>query len=121
MSQILTLNVNKDNDLFVLGGDFSLARGKEAYAILISAALKTIKGEIKSDPSIGIPYFETIFDSRTKIPTWKLSVISRIKKFPFVKEINDFEISYDSRTSTLFYYMTITTDEGQLVVSNNNQ
>jgi hypothetical protein len=119
MSQLRTLAMNSSNDIYLSGGDFAYANGKDAYATIITAALRTVKGELKDDPNVGIPYFETIFDSQASLNTWKIAMISRVKAFDFVKDVKSFETSYNRSTSTLSYTMEIETDNGEVVITGN--
>ena len=89
----------------------------DAYAQTLEAVIETMKGELQLDTGAGIPYFETIFDSRRNIDLWAAAVRKAVLAKSFVKSIDDFTYDFNSTTGTLSYELDVTTDLGDLVVS----
>lgn len=96
---------------------FALATGREAYGTVIADAVRTLKGELQLDVEAGIPYLETVFESRGKVEQWKYYVRERIRQFPFVRGVDDFVTSFDGETGKLTYSLVVRTDEGEVTVS----
>ena len=89
--------------------------GKQAYADIIGDAIRTVRGELQLDTERGVPYFETVFKSVNGIDIWKNDVRKRVLKFPFVKSIDSFDVSYANKK--LEYTMRLTTDTGDVTVT----
>jgi len=97
-------------------GQLKMLTGREAYAQIISNAIRTVEGEVQSDTSLGIPYMTTVFESPRHLQTWRNTVCLRVKKFPFVLSIDKFETNVDYVKKTLSYTMWISTDEGGVTI-----
>lgn len=95
--------------------DIRTVDGVEAYAVVISDAIRTVRGELQLDTERGVPYFETVFKSVNGIDIWKNDVRKRVLEFPFVKSIDSFDVSYANRK--LEYTMHLTTDAGDVTVT----
>ena len=93
----------------------SFNTGKQAYADIIGDTIRTVSGELQLDVNRGVPYFETVFKSVNGIDIWKNDVRKRVLKFPFVKSIDSFDVSYANRK--LEYTMHLTTDAGDVTVT----
>ena len=95
----------------------AMSSDKQAYANLISDAIRTVRGELQLDTERGIPYFSTVFDKANKVQIWKHYVEKRITDFDFVVSIVAFEYEIDYQTKTIAYTMTIDTDLGEVTVN----
>ena len=89
----------------------------DAYAQTLEAVIKTMKGELQLDTEAGIPYYETIFDSQRNIDLWAAAVKKAVQAKPFVQSIDDFTYVFNPATGTLSYELWVTTDLGDLMVS----
>lgn len=103
----------------LLGADGQIATvsGKDAYANLVSDALRTIRGEYPYDVELGVPYFQNCLGKSFTIEEWISDVQERAMAFSFVKSISAFSYSYDARTKTVSYEMTLITDLGPLEIN----
>lgn len=104
-----------DGELHLNGsGQIASVEGKDAYAQTITEAIRTVKGEVDSDTSLGVPYFTTVFDDSRNINLWKSEVVRCIKQFDFVVSVSNFvvEISYARRT--VRYSLVVSTDLGNI-------
>lgn len=110
-----TLAQDSQNDIVIAGGDFKIASGVDAYAVIIADAVRTVTGELQLDTERGIPYFETVFKSVNGIDIWKSDVRKRVIGFSFVKSIDSFDVSYANKK--LDYTMMITTDSGTVTIA----
>lgn len=97
-------------------GQLATVSGKEAYANLVSDALRTIRGEYPYDVELGVPYFQTCLGKNFSVVEWISEVQERTLAFPFVKSISSFDYSYDAMTKTMSYRMSIITDLGPLEI-----
>lgn len=108
----------KDNELHLCpDGQIATLSGRESYAQTVSNAIRTVFGEIPSNTSLGIPYFDSVFkDGRRGIALWKAKVTERLRSFDFVLSVSGFKASVDSG-DVLKYSLVITTDLGNVSVS----
>lgn len=108
----------KNNELH-LGEDGQIAvfTEKDAYAQTVTNAIRTVFGEVPSNTSLGIPYFDTVFMSHDKILLWKAQVEKRIQEFEFVDAVSEFNATVDYGTRVLTYSLVVTTDEGNVRIS----
>jgi hypothetical protein len=102
-----------NGDLAIKNGKFSLVGGKDCYLIEIHTAVKTLKGEILLAPSMGIPYFDTVFnvDHVNGIYVWAKRVRDLVMSFDFVESIISFDYSVSDRM-ILNYTLVVKTDDG---------
>lgn len=109
----------KNNELH-LGEDGQIAvfTEKKAYAEILENAMRTILGEVQSNTSIGIPYFESAFSSPTDLQNWRNAVQERIRSFDFVDSIQSFITNLDYQNRILSYELRVTTDEGTVIIGN---
>lgn len=116
---VKTFKTDSFNDLVFdpTTNDIAVATDADAYGEIISAAIKTIRGELQLDTQLGIPYFETVFDSVNGIDIWKSEVNKRILAFDFVKGIDSFDASVDYNMRSVKYTITVRTDKGIATVS----
>lgn len=106
------------NDLAVSsdGKDFAFATGREAYANIITDTVRTMLGEIQLDESIGVDYFNTVFDLSTRVAFWKDAVDKIINSYDFVTTILSFDVNYNSETHVMKYKIVILTNDGEIIV-----
>ena len=114
---MITISTQPDGSALVdpVTHDIRTVDGVEAYAVVISDAIRTVRGELQLDTERGVPYFETVFKSVNGIDIWKNDVRKRVLEFPFVKSIDSFDVSYANRK--LEYTMRLTTDAGDVTVT----
>lgn len=97
-------------------GQIATIEGKDAYAQAITEAIRTIKGEVQSDTSLGVPYFLTIFDDSRNVNLWKSEVIRCIKQFDFVVAISDFIVNVSYSRKSVTYSLVVSTDLGNISI-----
>ena len=111
-----TFSQDSHNDIRIgSDGQFVTVDGLDAYSTVIADVVRTVRGELQLDTERGVPYFETVFKSVNGIDIWKNDVRKRVLKFPFVKSIDSFDVSYANRK--LEYTMRLTTDAGDVTVT----
>ena len=98
-------------------GQIAVKRGKDAYAQTVTNAIRTVFGEVPSNTSLGIPYFDTVFLSHDKILLWKAQVEKRIQEFDFVDAVSEFNATVDYEKRVLTYSLVVTTGEGNVRIS----
>ena len=118
MKDSYTIAVNDENDIYLVNGDIATADGKDARTQIISAALRTRRGELKLDIDRGIPYFETIFQSgnRSNVQLWEAFVRKTVNEFDFVKSIKSFDYNIDYNTGTITYTLIAEGTDGDEIV-----
>ena len=93
-------------------GVLALSSGLDAYAEIVEAEVSTLKGEILTDPGIGIDYMGTVFKSVSKTHIWKYLVTQAVSALPFVVGIQSFTATFDSINRTMKYALSVLTDYG---------
>lgn len=110
--------IGADNDICIgQDGQLAFVDGKEAYAQIVSDALRTIKGEYIFDVDLGIPWFRTLLGHGSANIEWQNLVRERILEFDFVESILDFDYKYDHVAKEMDYTCTILTDSGIITVT----
>ena len=108
----------KNNELHLgENGQIAVFTEKDAYAQTVTNAIRTMFGEVPSNTSLGIPYFDTVFLSNDKILLWKAQVEKRIQEFDFVDAVSEFNATVDYERRVLTYSLVVTTDEGNVRIS----
>ena len=97
-------------------GQLATASDADAYAIVISDAIRTLRGEIQLNTKLGIPYLETIFLNQSGVQIWKHYVVQRILEFDFVDNVDRFDYYIDFKSRVLTYEMEISTNSGKVSV-----
>lgn len=112
-------NTGKDhiNDIYIVNGQFGIAKDKDACGQVIASVIRTVKGELQLDVARGIPYFTTVFTSRRHLQIWANAVKKAVNELTFVKEIKSFEYEVNDSKNTLYYEMTISTIYGEVTVA----
>lgn len=105
-----------NNDLYIgSDGNLAMVYGKDAYAQIINAKMKTALGELQLNVNSGLPYFQTVFSDPDLASVWESEAIRMLSELPFVLDIQSFD--YDIEENMIKYTATILTDEG-VIVSN---
>lgn len=116
-----TLGRNGENDIFLDGSGFAVAKDMDAQRQIIEALLLTQKGELQLDEEGGIDYFGTVLQSPRYIEPWAMEVRTKIEDLPFVSSVEDFEYQFDAKTSTLFWSMRVINTDGETITMADRQ
>lgn len=118
MKESYTIAVDGTNDIYITNGDIATIDGNDARAQIISAALRTRRGELKLDIERGIPYFETVFQSgnRNNIQIWEAFVRKTVNEFEFVKSIKSFDFNVDYNTGIITYVLVAEGTDGSDII-----
>lgn len=112
----ITIARDANCDLFLdSDGNIALVSGKNAYAQIVNAKMRTTIGEMMLNTSGGLPYFQTVFADSDLIPIWQAEVTDMIKSLPFVKSIVSFNCGVEG--NVLKYELKIETDEGNIEIN----
>lgn len=95
-------------------GQIAMVESKNCHAQIIEAVILTLLGELQLNTERGIPYLETIFESRMYLEQWRSAIKRSINKFDWVRLIEEFNTEF--KGSTLLYSMTIITEDGERIV-----
>lgn len=95
-------------------GDFTILEGKKAYGLVLADAVRTVKGEIQIDSSIGLPYVSTAWENKKKEYVHYLKTL--IMSYEFVLAIKKLDVEIASG-GTLKYDITVETKDGNIDVS----
>lgn len=110
---MITLSRDDKCDLEVTPtGQLRTVEGIDAYAQIINAKMRTVRGECALNTKAGLPYFDTIFLSPRNRDIWMSEVRSMITELPFVISIKSFETEFTD--NVLYYVMQIITDLGEV-------
>lgn len=106
-----------NNDLYIDGTN-GLAMGSDLTALVqaVQNTVNTLKGEIQLDTTLGVPYFETVFNQQSPdISVWESYMIEEVEKLDGVERVNS--ITTRVANNTLTYEMNILTIYGGATVS----
>lgn len=98
-------------------GDLAFAKGKDAYAVIIADAIRTVEGELQYNTGYGIPYFSTVFASIGLRGIWRSRVSEMVHAMPFVKSIGRLDVNFDPVAKKLSYSLEVATDDGEMTIS----
>lgn len=108
-----TFSTDSSNDLHLdQNGQIAISSGRNAYGEIITAAIRTLVGELQLDIERGVPYLSTSFGGN--IAGWKASVRNIINRYDFVNSIESFNYTIDG--NVLNYKIVIDTDDGEVTV-----
>lgn len=91
-------------------GNIALASGKEAYAQIVNAKMRTTLGELQLDMRKGLPYFETVFSNAALLDIWRASAVEMLEALPFVISVDSFICQIEG--NVVKYTSEIRTDSG---------
>lgn len=103
---------DKNNDL-MLDGVRNIAIGEDIDAVvqLVQNAVNTLKGEIQLDTTLGVPYFETIFNKQNpNVSIWESYMVEEVEKINGVVRVNSIKSKIEN--NSLSYEMEILTIYG---------
>lgn len=100
------------NDLYLDGyHNIATKTGVDAVLNIVQNALRTLKGEIQLDTTLGVPYFETILQIQSpNVSVWEGYMISEAKKVDGVTRVNSMRSKIENNILT--YEMEILTKYG---------
>ena len=114
--EVKTLARDENCDLYVgTDGQLAIVDGKEAYAQIINAKMRTTLGEMQLAMQKGVPYFETVFADPSMVPVWQESVIQMLESLAFVIEVSSFIC--ETKGNMLEYTSEIKTDKGMVTIN----
>lgn len=114
--KIKTIARDENCDLFAdSNGNIALAYGKEAYAQIVNAKMRTILGEMPLDVNGGLPYFQTIFKDANLLHVFESEVAKMLTGLDFVIGIKSFDCNVED--GVLYYTVEIITDNGEMKVN----
>jgi hypothetical protein len=111
-----TLARDTNNDIQVKDGKFIIVSGLNCYYDILHSAVLTIYQEMVLNSERGIPYFDTVFKSPTKILFWKDRMMKVITSFSFVQSITAFDYSVDYENKLLTYTLKVRTKDGTVTI-----
>ena len=112
----ITIARDANCDLFLdSDGNIALVSGKNAYAQIVNAKMRTTVGEMMLNMDGGLPYFQTVFADSDLIPIWQAEGTDMVTSLPFVKSIIAFNCEVEG--NVLKYELKIETDEGNIEVN----
>lgn len=114
--KIKTIARDENYDLFVDSHkNIALVYGKDAYAQIVNAKMRTILGEMPLDVNGGLPYFQTIFKDANLLNVFESEVIKMLQSLDFVTEVKSFDCNVED--GVLYYTAEIITDNGEMNVN----
>lgn len=113
MKSILT---NKDNDLYLdASKNLAIGEGLEAAANVSKNAVLVNYGECEFNTTVGVPYFDTIFNDFPLIDLFQAAIIKVLEQLSFVQRTFNFEYKQDGNIFS--YSVTEKTDLGDIQIN----
>lgn len=111
MSGNLALDSNHD---IIIGRGATRIGGVEFVAQLVKCRLMTLLGEWQNDTSLGIPWFDSIFNKGVRIADIQVAVANVIRTTNNVREILSLDIVPDYRLRQLSITFSAISDYGDV-------
>lgn len=103
MAGMIDIKTDEDDDLVFENGDLVLIDGSESCAQLIRARLQTIRGELRWDTRVGIPYDEMLGDTDIDLPRIQAWIRFAISSTPGVSSVSELEFEFTASTRVLTF------------------
>lgn len=96
-------------------GNLAIGEGIQAVVQLVQNAINTLKGEIQLNTTLGVPYFETVFNKQNpNISVWESYMVEEAEKVNGVIRVN--RIQSKIKDNILTYEMEVLTDYGTTLI-----
>lgn len=105
-------------DLAIEENNLVLIEGTEEIAQILSERLRTYRGECFTDLSLGIPYFQTVFQKNTNINVVADLLKDEIVRSPGVIELQSFDMDFDSQIRKLLVNFRARVNGGGIITIN---
>lgn len=110
MKSILT---NKDNDLYLTANNnLAIGEGLEAAANVSKNAVLVNLGECEYNTTVGVPYFDTIFNDFPLYDLFQAAVLRVLENLSFVDRT--FNFNYTDNNGVFSYSVTEKTNLGDI-------
>lgn len=109
--------ITDENNNFKIDSFGNLAIGEDIQTVvqLVQNAINTLKGEIQLNTTLGVPYFETVFNQQSpNISVWESYMIEEAEKVNGVVRVNSIQTKV--KDNVLTYEMEVLTDYGETVI-----
>lgn len=111
-----TILTNKDNDLYInSSGNLAIGEGLEAAANVSKNAVLVNYGECEYNTTVGVPYFDTIFNDFPLIDLFQAAIIRVLENLNFVQRTYNF--NYQEKNGVFSYSVTEKTDLGDIQIN----
>lgn len=107
-------NIALDNEsnLILKNGTLQLYSGLDEYLQAVGNALATFRGEWFLDDSIGVPYYDKIFDKLLERSALRSIFVNQIKTVPGTLSVDNIEFELDNSTRILAVSFIVTSTYG---------
>ena len=111
-----TILTNQNNDIYLdAGGNLATGEGLDAAANISKNAVLVNYGECEFNTTIGVPYFDTIFNDFPFIDLFQAAVIRVLERLNFVQRTLNF--NYSLKNNIFSYSVTEKTDLGDIQIN----
>lgn len=111
-----TILTNENNDLYLdASGNLAVGEGLKAAANVSKNAVLVNYGECEYNTSIGVPYFDTIFNDYPLIDLFQAAIIRVLENLSFVQRTLNF--NYTETNGVFSYSVTEKTDLGDIQIN----
>jgi hypothetical protein len=115
MSKNRDIGINlSNNDLEIVNGDLVIVTGGKLTEQRIRRALGTFEGEWFRDNSVGIPFYDRIFEKGMSLSEIESIFINELNSMPEVAEIIEFEVNKISNNKLLVKFTVIDNSDNLL-------
>lgn len=96
-------------------GQIEMARGIDAYRVIVESVVLTLRGEMLLDAERGVDYENTVFVSSRRLGAWKAQVIRSVEELTFVRRVESLDASVNAEGHVRFV-LKVQTDDGELTI-----
>ena len=108
----MNLLLDQNNDLVISTGNLALTDSSNELLQRITTTLGTFEGEWWLNPSLGLPYFSSIFGKQPDLGQIQAIFMQAIINVPGVVELTTFEVDYDQSERNYKINFTATGSNG---------
>lgn len=111
-----TIATNENNDIFLDSkGNLALKTEIEAIGNVSVNAVKTLRGEMSLDTTIGVPYFDTIFSTPPEIELFQAYVTDTLNRLDGVNRLTAY--TYEQNNGFYSYKAKLDTIYGEVIIN----
>lgn len=116
MAEYTTISFDENADIFLDEyGNIAMSDNAQALSFITLNAIRTVRGELIFNSSLGVPYFTTIFASPANIQMWEFYVKETAGNVPGITAVDSFV--YQINGNNLNYEMVLSTDTGEVTIN----
>lgn len=110
------MNLKLDSNTWdiIIGRGAERVEGVEFTAQMVRSRLQTVLGEWEPVPTLGMPWFDSVFTKAIDISIIQSLVVDEIRKVAHVIDVTTMDLNLDKRSRMLYINFTAMSDWGEI-------